>query len=565
MSKREFLRRLLFVAFAIALVAPIFDQPFAYPKGYDFRYFIAWIEAGRRSLLWYGDFPLWNPWTCGGQVYLANPQSTIAAPTFALALLFGTALGTKLMLVSYLFFAQDGMYRLARQLDPALDADAAMLAAIVFGGSGWFGLHLSSGHLNFAGAALFPYLLLCHRRALLAWEWSIPLGALMAWIVGLGGTSTAAMATMLLSLSALIEILRRPSLRPLWVLWLAALCSVLIGGARLLPVFEFVRDHPRPMFETDHNTVPFLLRNALMWQGVQGVAGKRYWFHEYGWKLPYVAAPLLLLSLRWLRSSWQLWLLFASGLAIAAGAAWPYGPWWLMKHLPLFKDLRVPSRYVLLCGLAAAPLIGVTAQRLLAGRSFRKPAMWALGLLCAADAIAYSGWLYRDTFVLDMTTSRAPFHQVQGHWQQMLSEILLNHGVIGCDEESPLQRAATLDLGDVPQARMADPSTGSVMLTRFSPSRLALHVEASSESLVLLNTNWNEHWHSSRGAIVKYGDKHPRDRDGGRLAVRLPQGSHDLVVSYRPRSFSIGLGFSLFGGTALAALFAWQQRRRRRA
>ena len=234
MSKREIVRRLWFVALAVALVAPIFVQPLGYPSNYDFRYFIAWIEAGRRSLLWYGDFPLWNPWTCGGQVYLANPQSTIAAPTFLLALLFGTALGTKLMLVAYLFFAQDGMYRLARHLE--LDEDGAMLAAIVFAGSGWLGLHLSSGHLNFAGAALFPYLMLCHRRAIDEWEWAIPLGALMAWIVGLGGTTTPAMATVFLALSAIVETIRRRSARPAIVLLGAALAAIVIGGMRLLPV-----------------------------------------------------------------------------------------------------------------------------------------------------------------------------------------------------------------------------------------------------------------------------------------------------------------------------------------
>lgn len=564
MPKKELLRILFHVAMAFALVAPIFVHPFGYPDNYDFRYFIAWIEAGRRSLLWYGDFPLWNPWTCGGQVYLANPQSTIAAPTFLLPLLFGSALGTKLMLVAYLFFALDGMYRLAR--DMKLDVDSALIASIIFGGSGWMGLHLSSGHLNFAGAALLPYLMLCHRRSLDEWEWLIPLGAQMAWIVGLGGTSTPAMATVFLGLSALIETIRRRNARAVLTLMAAAIVAVVVGGARLLPVFEFVNDHPRPMFETDHNGLLFLLGNAFPWRGLQSVSGKRYWFHEYGWKLPYLVWPFLLIGLRWMKARWELWLIFVFGLAIAAGSALPFGPWWLMKNLPLFKDLRVPSRYILFTVFATSLLVASSIQMLFAEKPWRRAAMWGLGAIFAIEVIAFNAWLFKGTFNRTMASgqSSAPFFQVTSHWRQMFDEIMLNHGVIGCDEESPLQRANQLDLGDVPQARLEDQSLGTVTITRFSPSKIALHVALSAEALVLVNTNWNEHWSTSVGQIVKFGDKHPRDRDGGRLGVRVPAGTHDVLVSYRPRSFLIGLLLTGIGGSALLIVFVLQRVRRRR-
>ena len=120
--KQELVRIALHVVIALGLIAPVFAQPTAYPDNYDFRYFISWLETGRRSILWYGDFPLWNPWTCGGQVYLANPQSTIAAPTFLWILFFGTPLGVKLSLATYLFCALDGMYRLARVHGLEMDA-----------------------------------------------------------------------------------------------------------------------------------------------------------------------------------------------------------------------------------------------------------------------------------------------------------------------------------------------------------------------------------------------------------------------------------------------------------
>src|SRR3954471_9165287 len=108
---------LLFALLALAAGAPIFQNPRYCGSQYDWRYFQSWIEVGRRSILWWHQAPLWNPYGCGGEVLLANPQSEVASPTFVFPLLFGTALGVKLVLWFYLFCAFDGMYRLARELE----------------------------------------------------------------------------------------------------------------------------------------------------------------------------------------------------------------------------------------------------------------------------------------------------------------------------------------------------------------------------------------------------------------------------------------------------------------
>src|SRR3954467_9051599 len=171
---------LLWLLLAFAVTAGTFTHADYFASSYDWRLFETWLEAGRRSVVWYGQFPLWNPWTCGGQVYLANPQSLVVTPTFPLVLMFGTALGIKLTLVVYMFCAFDGSYRLARTYGVSIPA--AMLAAILVGTGGWFALHYAEGHATFLGAALFPYAMLCYRHAVddvpgkVSWEWTIPLG-----------------------------------------------------------------------------------------------------------------------------------------------------------------------------------------------------------------------------------------------------------------------------------------------------------------------------------------------------------------------------------------------------
>src|SRR5579864_4484071 len=131
------------------------------------------------------------------------------------------------MLVTYYFCAFDGMYRLAR--DYKLSIAASLLASVLFGAGGWLALHLSSGHSNFASASLFPYLVLFYRRGREQIEWTIPLGATAAWIVGAGGTSTPAMATVLLATVATVDAVEKRTLRPFMVLACGAACAGLLG------------------------------------------------------------------------------------------------------------------------------------------------------------------------------------------------------------------------------------------------------------------------------------------------------------------------------------------------
>jgi hypothetical protein len=575
---------LAWLTLAFAIVAPAFAHPDRFASSYDWRLFETWLEVGRRTVLWYHQFPLWNPWTCGGQVYLANPQSLVAAPTFALILGFGTALGIKLTLVAYYFFACDGMYRLARswQITPA----GAALAAILFGTSGWFALHFAEGHCTFTGAALFPYMMYCYRRSLgaggaarLEWEWALPLGALAAWVVALGGTSTPPMAMVILATMAVIEAVARRSLVPFVPLVLAALVAFAVGGVRVLPALEFALDHPRHLFETDSNNPLQMIRNGYWWKGIEPVPGKRYWFHEYGWRLPYLTPPLILWSLT-VRRVRPIWIFVAVGAAIVAGSFWPYGPWWLLHRLPIFRDLRVPSRYqiffvigfALLCGAAFDDLRARLARwklkrpRLLAGFTV------AVLVACAADGLAFDYVRYEHAFEMRYALPReaTPFYQVVGDWRSMMANVFENHGAIGCDEEAPLQRAKQLDEGPVAQARIegpAQPTGGQLHAIRWSPNRVELDVTLDQPGIVSVNQNWNEHWRvklstGGEAPLVKLGPKHPHDLVGGRLAAEVPAGSYTVAFVYRPRSFVIGATLSLLSVPLAIGLWIWARRRR---
>jgi hypothetical protein len=567
---------LLWLALALVIIAPTLAHAGEFASSYDWKLFQTWLEAGRRSVLWYHQFPLWNPWTCGGQVYLANPQSLVATPTFPLVLAFGTALGAKLTLLVYFFCAFDGQYRLARSYE--LSVPASMLAAILFGAGGWLALHFSEGHCTFFGAALFPYAMYFYRRARDEFEYCIPLGFIAAWIVGDGGTSTPPMCVVILTTLAVTDAVKRRSLRPFLPLIAAGGVAFALGALRVLPAVQFVFDHPRHLFETDSNSPWAMIRNAYWWKGIEPVPGKRYYFHEYGWRLPYLTIPLWLWSVR-VRAARQVWIFVGVGAAIVAGSFWPYGPWWLLHHLPIFRDLRVPSRYQIMFAIGV-PLLCAMAFDDLRARSFwRKGFTVAVLAVCAIDGLAFGvvrfihGLGDVPVFNLKWTLANegTPFYQVVGNWREMMSNVFENHGAIGCDEEAPLQRALKLDEGPGPQARIEEPANGTIIATRWTPNRIELDIELRKPSVVSVNENWNEHWRleligdsrtAENGELIRVGPKLERDKDGGRLGARVPKGDYTVAFVYRPRSFVAG---AIVSALAIPlAIGAWLTLRRRR-
>ena len=558
------MRTLALVVFALVATATLWQHPDFLSGGYDWRYFESAMEAARRSVVWFHEAPLYNPWMCGGEAQLANPQSIAGSPAFLLVVLFGTAVGVKLMMVLFVAVGLDGMYRLARQ--SGLSAEAAVGSALTFGLSGWVVAHFSIGHVSFFGATLLPHLVYFYRRGLDELRWAVAAGAVAALIVLQGGTSTAVMAAVCLGAVVVVDAVAQRSTRPLVVAAAAAASALALGAYRILPALEFALDHPRHTTETDRFGLAGVLRAAVSFDVAGKLPGQRYALHEYAWRLPLLAWPLVVLGgvalVRRALPTQRLGLTALAvallGLGVAMGDALPYGPWWLMRHVPVLRDLRAPSRYVLLVAIGLSLLAGAGLDALRTRLSSRA-VLHALLAVLAVDGIVFANRAFHDVFSLPApAVDHASFHQVQGHWSQMLPLVYANRGDVGCDEEAPLTRAKALELGDVPQARLLDADAGQLLGIAWSPNGYDIDVDTSRPTTLLLDQNWNEHFHADLGTVQRWGDKVAMDRDGGRLSVALPPSRGTVQVRYRPRSFVVGCVVSL-----LAALAALLLRRRR--
>lgn len=629
---------LVLVGTAVLLTASTFLYPSAWADPFDWRYYNAVVEADRVTVARYHQLPLWNPYLCGGEVSLANPNSTVLAPTFLLVLLFGTPLGMKLGLLFYYFCALHGTYLLARRL--RVSQAGALMAALAFGTCGWLSQHFSQGHFTVQGVVLLPYMLVFYLLALeRSWLWSLGGAAMVAWMAFLGGIYTLPAACVMLGTMAVGDAAGERRWRPLIVAVAIGVAGLALGAIRLIPALEFALDHPRAMRENDANHLFEFVAAFFSWQTRStSMSGHLYRWHEYCSHIAYVALGLALVATgaaaaRTRRRTWLpmalfvlwsaaslalpsvdarlarlvgyqdlyavlgivgFWLLvrrsslrrlaplFLVALGIAAGMAWPHGFWWLLRKLPLYRNLRVPSRYFLQASLVIAVWAGIGLDLLLARLDRRgwRTRRWAVLLLALAgvEGLAFSAPLFAKVFRFRHQAPPAgEFYQERGQLTSMFTGVMANRGTLDCEEEAPLVRAGALEMGSGEQVRLLDPSAGSVSLRRWSPNQLVVVAHLSRPAEVLVNLNWNEHWKCDQCEVVSLNgpeiERTARERGRatyrpkwqivGQLAFRASAGERIYTLTYRPRSFVIGAWVSAAAWLAAIALLLLHVRRAR--
>ena len=155
-------RRPLYVILFFAVIAFVFALPVFYHLNnwgiLDWDQHLFYHAAPRITLLEYGQFPLWNPYYCGGTVLLANPQSRLLSPSFLLILLFGEVVGIKIDIWLHLVVGLLGTYALARHYQ--LSSPFAMMASFVFMLSSMYALNLTVGMTWFLSVAYLPWVFL---------------------------------------------------------------------------------------------------------------------------------------------------------------------------------------------------------------------------------------------------------------------------------------------------------------------------------------------------------------------------------------------------------------------
>ncbi|NOZ01402.1 MAG: hypothetical protein GXP54_05875, partial [Deltaproteobacteria bacterium] len=544
----------------------------------DWRYFQYLFEAGRTSIMEYGQFPGWSPYTCGGVPLHADPQTPYLSPFFLPVLLFGTVPGMKIYVLAHILAGLAGGWYLARTL--GFRGAATLFLPVAFALGSRFAWIVQGGQFTMLTFQFLPWLLAFYIRSLNDLRFALAGAAVFALTLIEGGTYGAPMGAFFLGCYAAYRFFEgRLAFRALASLALILSVGVLLAAPKLVPMLGFWMDHQRSLPPTDdalgisdllrmffdRRFFPYMVDRAVH------PALKYGWWGEYGaWIGPLtVALAAAAFTIRFKRNLPWLVLLLVSG-AVMLGSHGPLSPWELLRHFPVFDSLRVPGRYSMLVTLAlviaASGMLDELGRKSSSvskhGRSSSLIwAQWLLLLITAVDLVVFSNQVLntipnqpvpnvvrQPTFTIDA----AAHHEFATY-------VRMNRGTLSCRNELIATSHTRLPIGKL--AAMKDvavvekPRAAKVVLKSWSPNRMVVEVSSPGPARVVFRSNFDPNWRTDVGELKNRG---------GLLSLDLPGGKRAATVSYSAQKVFDGMAVLAAVLAVLAAVFWFGGRERKK-
>ena len=555
---------------------PMFLRPFASGYG-DWQFFHHMWEAARISVLRHGEFPLWDPYHCGGVTLWGNPQNQSLSPFFVLSFLTGTVLAQKVYVLLHAAAGFFGTFRLAER-ETEVSAIPAALVAFAWSASGFFIWHASGGHSAFVPFFLIPFVLLSFHRCLEDPRYVLAVAGLLVWMFLHGSVYPVPYAIVLLCFTALLEMIRRRSFRVI-ILRGAAIAAFtgLLSAIRVVPVIDELRRSPRAVALVDRVSPGEILDFLIVRSHPRPFPPHEYVWSEYG---AFVGIGVVVLAMAGgviaflggpeARHARRMSLGFIVFSGLMLGNWGPWSPWVLLHQLPIYDSLRVPSRFRVFAVLYLALLAGIALQRIidLAERKLSSEGD-PVQQLRAKRAIGLAGVIIVAFLAADIVHAAFPlvkrfhyaevgrdspakrFHYTESPHDEYAQFPARNVGTSGCMEAMSFSVTNGLWRGDVPQVRIAG-TTGEITSWARTNNTISASVWTDGPGELWFNQNAVPGWTANVGEQVT---------EATQLRLRVASGRHDVVWRYRPRSISLAIALT-FVGVIASAVFLYLAKRK---
>ncbi|MBI5501296.1 MAG: hypothetical protein HY907_13710 [Deltaproteobacteria bacterium] len=580
---RNMLARRGWEALALLAVACFFLPAFLHWSAWgwgDWGYFHFLDAVARRTVLDFGELPEWNPYQCGGNVLAANTQSHVGSPWLVFPLLFGPAGGAKVAMALHGLIGAGGMLLLLGAM--GIRGPGRFLGATLFACSAFFGQQLSGGHVWAWPFYYVPLVIHFLLRGCYELRWASLAGAFVGLMALEGGVYPVPYTGLLVAAVGLAMTLgwtplegRPPARRwmPAAALLVCIGAAALIGAAKLLPSLAHMAANPRAV--TDYDRIgPGTLLDTFVWRNREWSWDRDSHFHyrwwgEYscyvGWATLALAAGAVVLRFRRVRVPL---VLLGISLALTLGHLGPGTPWDALHRLPVFENLRVPSRFSVFSVLVLAFLAAVAVsegekwlrERLRGSRAawlaVALPAAVALGI--AADTASFNAAPIPAKFnepPPPPDEPPAPMVQSRGSYKRMYDHLARNRGSLACQEINAIPRSPRVQVRDA-EYGLLPADAGTVRLIDWSPNEINLEVAATVPARLWVNQNHHQGWSSSVGTVESLENQ---------LTVRVPAGKHRVRLVYRTPGLRTGLVLSVVGAALIGAWFVLDRRWRRGA
>lgn len=505
----------------------------------------------RDTILRYHQFPLWNPYYCGGNVMLANPQSRFLSPLFLLHLPFGSIMGLKLEIWLHIVLGMFGMFLLSKQI--GLGPKSAYLPPAVFMLSTTYAMHLTEGHTWFMAFAYLPYVVFFYLKAQERLIYALAGSAFLALMIFESRTYPTVYTLLFLGCYSVCLAVQKRKLLPVLAFGVIVGIAILLSAISLLPTITFLHSHPRLTGANDHLTfslLPKILLTGLR-SGTPRFDNTRWEWHEYS---TYVGIVPLLLFVAGIvicarRKEFPLLITTAFFLLLAFGEFHPLAPWSLLHRLWFFRSMRAPSRFLVIFLFELALLAGIALSWFekyqFSGkvrRRIQSIACLVLVLWVGYDMISVSSKAFFEAFpnTPQEPLRREEFRQITGSSHAMMEAFLRNEGTINGYEPAhiPVKAIASDDplyKGEV----FLKEAEGVAEIASWSPNRIEILTNISRDGYICINQNFDPSWRAKGGKRVFSLD--------GIIATDVGRGDRKLVFFYLPTSFITGIIISVVG------------------
>lgn len=227
----------------------------------DWDQHMFWQALPRLSILKYFEFPFWDPYANGGNVYFAHPHSSFLSPFFITTILLGAVVGFKINIIICFFIGLLGTYYLIKKLGGS--SLGGVLAGFVFMFNPYLSLHTAEGNGYYIYMCVLPWLLYFCIGALSDWRKAVfvVLGLVLMQFSGCIDVFSAGVFFMFIF--SVFESIRAKSIRPVFLCCLIIIFTFLLGAIKFLPVYLFSNSCPRPIDDQQGIGFNFLYKMFL--------------------------------------------------------------------------------------------------------------------------------------------------------------------------------------------------------------------------------------------------------------------------------------------------------------
>ena len=558
----------IFILLSTILLFPIFKN-IDYIGSYDWDQHFFYNAVPRVSLLKYHEFPLWNPYYCGGDAMLAHPESSFLSPTYLFILLFGEIIGLKMLVFLHLVVGMFGMFLLAKYF--RLEKYSSYLPPIIFFFSSWFASRIIVGHTLYLTLAFLPYVFLYFLKSLKKQQYIIICAIFLSLIIlGGGATYPFLYSLILLFLYSFFILLKRKKKYPILILFFLIVVASLFSAVKIVPMYFFVKDYSLVQDDMQPNNFKNLYYSLLSrnqdvgsrvfysyfnqtqkWYDdgrlINGeVHIKTIWqWHEYSAYIGIIPVILFLIALIfYFRRYWILLSMSFVFLILFFGDKLIL--WSLIRKIPFLSSLHGPSRFIILFVFALSLISGMVLSRVERIKKYSIIAPIMVLIICL-DLAFISIPLYSGTFdqkMPNLIKKNDNYFQVlaENKFISKYPNFLQGIGTVNCYERvhPPTAVYPAYDesgnfnkdyLGEVFFAKSL-----SKVEYEFSTNKIKASFDIDKPEIIVLNQNYDKGWKSNSKDVKNFN---------GLVSTDVGPEEKEIEFYYLPNSFVIGLIISL--------------------